>query len=45
MTGQNFGYDPDASAEEGEQAISAWEQWYQNSAQFKFVPVTEQTEK
>ena len=39
MTGQNFGYDPDASVEENEQAISAWEQWYQNSAQF--VSVTE----
>lgn len=34
MTGQNFGYDPDAGAEENEQAISAWKQWYQNSAQF-----------
>ncbi len=34
MTGQNFGYDPDAGAEEKEQAISAWEQWYQNSTQF-----------
>ena len=45
VTGQNFGYDPNASTEENEQAISAWEQWYQNSAQFKFVPVTEQTEK
>ena len=45
MTGQNFGYDSDASAEENEQAISAWEQWYQNSAQFKFVLVTEQPEK
>jgi len=40
ITGQNFGYDPDAGAEENEQAISAWEQWYQNSAS-----VTEQTQK
>jgi hypothetical protein len=28
-TGQNFGYKPDASAEENEQAISAWEEWVQ----------------
>jgi TolA-binding protein len=34
VTGQNFGYNPDAGAEENEQAISAWEQWHQNSAQF-----------
>jgi hypothetical protein len=43
ITGQNFGYDSDTSIEENEQAISAWEQWYQNSAQF--VSVTEHTEK
>lgn len=33
VSGQNFGYNPDASAEANEQAIAAWEQWYQNSTQ------------
>lgn len=28
-TGQNFGYDPDATAEENEIAVTAWEQWLQ----------------
>jgi len=27
ITGQNFGFDPEASAEENEAAIAAWEQW------------------
>jgi tetratricopeptide (TPR) repeat protein len=29
-TGNNFGYNPEASAEENEQAISAWENWFEN---------------
>ena len=40
-TGQNFGYDPDASAEENEQAIAAWEDWYENSGEIKFTPDAE----
>ena len=30
-TGHNFGYKPDASTEKNEQAISAWEGWFENS--------------
>jgi tetratricopeptide (TPR) repeat protein len=41
ITGQNFGYDPDASAEENEQAIAAWEQWYETSGQIEFAPEAE----
>jgi len=28
VSGRNFGYDPEASAEENEAAIAAWEQWF-----------------
>ena len=28
VSGRNFGYDPDATAEENEAAIAAWEQWF-----------------
>jgi len=38
ITGQNFGYDAYGSAEQNEQAIAAWEEWYENSAQIKFTP-------
>jgi tetratricopeptide (TPR) repeat protein len=31
-TGHNFGYKQDATAEENEQAISAWEGWFENRA-------------
>jgi hypothetical protein len=41
MTGQNFGYDPYASAEENEQAIVAWEDWFKNSGETKFTPDAE----
>ncbi len=41
ITGQNFGYDPDASAQENEQAIAAWEDWYEKSGEIKFTPDTE----
>ena len=44
-TGQNFGYNPYGNTEENKYAISAWEQWYRKSAQFKSVPITEQIEK
>ena len=30
-TGHNFGHKPNSSAEENEQAISAWEDWFENS--------------
>jgi len=32
VTGQNFGYDPDAGAEEIERVISAWENWWTEDA-------------
>ncbi|MDH4238189.1 MAG: tetratricopeptide repeat protein [Phycisphaerae bacterium] len=38
ITGQNFGYDPDGIAEENEQAIAAWEEWYKNSGKIEFNP-------
>lgn len=38
FTGQNFGYDPSAGAQQNEQAIAAWEQWAKNSGQMKFTP-------
>lgn len=41
VTGQNFGYDPLASAEENEQAIAAWEEWYENSGRIEFTPDAE----
>ena len=40
-TGQNFGYDPDGSAEDNEQAIAAWEEWYENSGEIKVTPDAE----
>ena len=30
VSGQNFGYDPDASDQENEAAVSAWEQWLES---------------
>lgn len=41
VTGQNFGYDPEASTEENERAIAAWEQWYENSGKIEFTPDAE----
>ena len=41
VSGQNFGYDPDASAEANEQAIAAWEQWHENSGEIEFTPDAE----
>lgn len=41
ITGQNFGYDPDAIADENERAMAAWENWYQNSGQIEFTPDAE----
>ncbi|UCD51557.1 MAG: tetratricopeptide repeat protein [Phycisphaerales bacterium] len=38
ITGQNFGYDPEATAEENEAAIAAWEQWFQTDGQIR-VPL------
>ncbi len=38
VTGQNFGYDPNATAEENEQAISGRETWFENSGQISFTP-------
>lgn len=41
ITGQNFGYDPNASAEENERAIAAWEDWFKSSGQIQFTPDAE----
>jgi tetratricopeptide (TPR) repeat protein len=41
ITGQNFGYDPDGSVEENEQAIAAWEGWYKKSGKIEFTPDAE----
>lgn len=41
ITGQNFGYDPDASAEENEKAIAAWEDWFEGSGQIQVTPDAE----
>jgi tetratricopeptide (TPR) repeat protein len=38
FTGQNFGYDPGAGDAEKERAITAWEQWAQESGRFQFTP-------
>ena len=40
-TGQNFGYDPESSPEKIEEAISAWEQWYQSSGEIHVNPEAE----
>jgi hypothetical protein len=41
VTGQNFGYDPDATDQENEGAIAAWELWLENDGQIKFTPDAE----
>ncbi|MHC4432442.1 MAG: hypothetical protein ACYTBS_11440, partial [Planctomycetota bacterium] len=41
VSGQNFGYDPGASAEANEQAIAAWEKWHENSGEIDFTPDAE----
>ena len=41
ITGQNFGYDPEATAEQNELAIVAWEQWFEDSGEIKFTPDAE----
>jgi tetratricopeptide (TPR) repeat protein len=40
-TGQDFGYDPEATAQENEQAIVEWEQWFKDSGEIKFTPAAE----
>ncbi len=41
ISGQKFGYDLEAGAEENEQAIRAWEDWFKASGQIKFTPDAE----
>ncbi len=38
ITGQDFGYDPNATDTENEPAISAWAQWFESSGQVRFTP-------
>lgn len=38
ITGQDFGYDPNATDAENEPAVSAWEQWFKNDGQIRFTP-------
>ncbi|MHC4618839.1 MAG: tetratricopeptide repeat protein, partial [Planctomycetota bacterium] len=40
-TGQDFGYDAKAPAEQNEQAIAGWEQWFKDSGETKFTPDAE----
>ncbi len=40
-TGQNFGFDPDASPQEIEEVISAWEDWYKTSGDINVDPGAE----
>jgi hypothetical protein len=39
ITGESFGYDP--AAEDNEQAIAAWEQWFESSGRVRFSPDAE----
>jgi len=41
ITGQNFGYGPNGTAEQKEAAIAAWEQWLANNGTIKFTPDAE----
>lgn len=41
ITGQNFGYDPAATAEQNEAALTAWEQWLAIDGQIVFTPNAE----
>jgi hypothetical protein len=41
ISGQNFGYDPDGSAEGNEQVIAAWEEWFKNSGEINVTPDAE----
>ncbi|UCF43517.1 MAG: tetratricopeptide repeat protein [Planctomycetota bacterium] len=37
VTGQNFGYEPGADAEENERAITDWENWFEAGGEIKFT--------
>ncbi|UCC22628.1 MAG: tetratricopeptide repeat protein [Planctomycetota bacterium] len=41
VTGQNFGYEPGADAEENERAITAWDDWFEAGGEIKFTPDAE----
>ena len=41
ITGQNFGYDPNATPEQNETAIAAWEQWLATDGTIRFTPDAE----
>ncbi|MBN2133546.1 MAG: tetratricopeptide repeat protein [Sedimentisphaerales bacterium] len=41
VTGQNFGYDPGATAQENEAAIAAWEHWLDDDGQISLPPAAE----
>ena len=43
-TGQNFGYDPNGTEEQNEQAISAWEQWFESLSKIQVNPDAELVE-
>jgi len=38
ITGQNFGYHSKAGEQENENAIRAWENWFESSAEIRFSP-------
>ena len=41
ITGQNFGYDPEATPEQNEKAVALWEQWFNDSGEIKLAPDAE----
>jgi hypothetical protein len=44
LSGQNFGYDPGATAEENEAAIVGWEQWLESGGAINVTPDVEPLE-
>jgi tetratricopeptide (TPR) repeat protein len=41
ISGQNFGYDPYGTAEDNEQVIAAWEEWFKNLGEINVTPDAE----
>jgi len=38
ITGQDFGYDPNATDAQNEPAVTAWEQWFKSGGHIQFTP-------
>jgi len=41
VTGQNFAYDPNSSAEDRDRAVAAWEHWFEHGGRANFRPDAE----